>query len=106
MALTHERAKEVAEHCESLCNEAKALHYRILEFLGSNSNLSIDWAAGSKPNYINEDAGGNLDGLKFSRQQVANAIGSLDQVRALLANNTVTQGDHLGNINQLAKSDV
>jgi len=106
MALTHQRAKEVAEHCEALCNESKALHYRILEFLTSNSNLAIDWAAEAKPAYINEDADGNLDGLRYTRQQVSNAIGSLDQMRAVLANNAVTQGDHLGNINQIAKSDA
>ena len=106
MALTHQRAKEVAEHCEALCNEAKALHYRILEFLASNSNLSVDWSAVTKPAYLNEDASGNLDGLKYTRTQIANAINSLDQLRATMANNAVTQGDHLGNINQIAKSDA
>ena len=106
MALTHQRAKEVAEHAEAICNEAKALHYRVLEFLATNSNLSIDWAAESKPAYINEDSSGNLDGLHFSRSQLANVIGSLDQLRKCLANEAVTQGDHLGNINQIAKSDA
>ena len=106
MALSHQRVLEVANHCETICNEAKALHYRVTEFLTTNSNLSIDWAAGTKPAYINEDVSGNLDGQKFTRQQIANVVGSLNNLRALLANEAVTQGDHLGNINQIAKSDA
>lgn len=73
----------------------------ILEF---NSDKSIDWAAGQTPAYIPEDAAGNIDGLTFSRTQVANAIGSLDQFRRLLTNLSVTQGDHLGNLNLVGEA--
>lgn len=106
MALTHARAKEVAEHGAAIANEAKRLYYRLTEFLTMNSNQAIDWAGNPKPSFLNESAEGNLDGLHFTRQQLSNLIGSLDQLRKVFANEAVTQGDHLGNINQVADSDA
>jgi hypothetical protein len=60
------------------------------------------------PDYITEEAAGsagpgNLSGRTFTRANVSNAIGSLDNLRKLLTNQAATQGDHLGNLNQLAK---
>lgn len=52
--------------------------------------------------YFALEANGNLSGRTFAPQQVSNVIGSLTQVRNLLNNLAATQGDHLGNINQLA----
>lgn len=105
MALTHTRVSEVASHATSLAVRLKALHYDLKEFLDTNSDLAIDWSAGSLPAYINEDVDGNLDGHAFTRSQVANVINSFDQVRKTLDNEAVSQGDHLGNVNQLAASD-
>lgn len=102
MAMTHTRAAEVAELLQALCTEAKRLHNRVVDALEQNSDLSIDWAGDPKPAYLNEDSDGNLDGFSFTRANVANAIGSLDQFRRLLTNQSLSQGDHLGNVNQLA----
>jgi hypothetical protein len=99
MALTHTRAKEVAEHAVAVSNETKVLLYRIAEFLTMNSNQSIDWGAVSKPAYLNEDVAGNIDGTGFTRQQLSNAIGSLDTIKSTL-------DAAIGNLNQLAKSDA
>ena len=98
MALTHTRAKEVAEHAVAVSNETKVLLYRITEFLTMNSNQSIDWG-GTKPAYLNEDVDGNIDGLGFTRAQLSNAIGSLDTLKTAM-------DAAIGNLNQLAKSDA
>jgi hypothetical protein len=100
VALTHTRAKEVAEQIKSVCNQAKELSREINDILTFNSNQAIDWGAVSKPAYLNEDAAGNLDGLGFTRAQVSNAVGSLDALKTAFA------GGHLGNINQLADADA
>lgn len=102
MALTHSRVTEAATRCKELADKLKATLAEVEEFIDTNSDLSIDWAAGSTPSYINEDADGNLDGLGFTRQQVANAVGSFDNIRKVFRNEAATQGDHLGNLNHLA----
>lgn len=55
------------------------------------------------PDYMLLEANGNLKDRSYSPQAVSNAIGSLDWIRKLLTNQTMTgsQGDHLGNLNQL-----
>ena len=56
------------------------------------------------PDYFDLEANGNLSGRTFSPANVSNAVGSLDQIRRALTNLSVTQGDHLGNLNQLARA--
>jgi hypothetical protein len=90
MALTHAKAKEEAVALQLLCEQVRQLQSTIASALTHNSNQAIDWAAQSKPAYLDEDAAGNLNG-------------SLDQVNKLLTNAAVSQGDHLGNLNQLAR---
>lgn len=106
MALQHDRVVEVADAAAELADELAKLHARVVRFLAFNSHQAIDWAAGSTPAYITEEANGNISGRTFTRQQVANIIGTLDQMRKLLANEDVSaaRGDHLGNLNQLAKA--
>ena len=105
MALTVARSKEEAEAIASLANEMSSMLARIHQVLEHNSDLAIDWAAGSTPTYISEDAAGNITGTNYSRQQVANVVGSLDWVRKLMTNQTMTgsQGDHAGNMSLLAR---
>jgi hypothetical protein len=59
-----------------------------------------------QPEYFDQEPNGNLGGKVFSRQDIANAIGSLDWVRKLLTNQVMTgsQGDHLGNLNKLSRA--
>lgn len=106
MSLTHQRVIEVANQVKSLSEEAKKLYLDCVELLETNSDLSIDWAGDPKPSYINEDADGNLDGFRFTRGNVANLIGSIDNIRKLFEAQAVTQGDHLGNINQVSNANV
>lgn len=106
MALTFSRVTEVCEHVKSACDDAKALHYKLKELLDTNSDLSIDWGGDPKPDYINEDVDGNVDGFKFTRAEISNVINSLDQLRKTLDNEAVSQGDHLGNINKIADSSA
>ncbi len=103
MALQYDRVKETAEAAAELSNQLAALQARVARFLTYNSNQAIDWAAGSKPGYIDEEANGNLSGKSYTRQAVANAIGALDQINRHLLNQTVTQGDYIGVLNQLAR---
>lgn len=107
MALTHQRALEIAKFGKALADDTKSLLWQIEEFLQANSAAAVDWAAATKPAYINEDSNGNLDGLAFTRAHMANAIGSLDNLRKLLRNADLSgaQGDHLGNLCQLADAD-
>lgn len=60
------------------------------------------------PAYITEDAEGNLSGFNFSRAALSNVIGSLDWDRKLMENESMagSQGDHLGNINQLGDASI
>lgn len=106
MALTHNKVLEVADECLDVCDQLKAAYQRAKLFLETNSDLAIDWAGDPKPSYINEDSAGNVDGRGFTRAQVANVIGSIDNFRKLMENATVTQGDHLGNVNQVATVKV
>lgn len=55
------------------------------------------------PAHINLEANGNLSGRLYTPSEVSNVIGSLDQFRNLLLNQAVSQGDHLGNLNKLAR---
>lgn len=108
MALQFDRVLTEADALADLCNRAATLYADIQQVLTHNSNLAIDWSAGSTPAYITEVASGvgagNIQGRAFTRQDVSNAIGSLDWIRKLLANQVMTgsQGDHLGNLNKLA----
>lgn len=105
MALQYDRVSATAEAIADVSNQAATLLALINQLLEFNSDQAIDWGAGSKPAYINEEANGNLQGKQFSRQEVSNAIGSLDWVRKLLTNQSMTgsQGDHLGNLNKLVR---
>lgn len=103
MAQTHAATVlPLAQEAKAIADQWKALHFRVVKFIETNSDASIDWANGTKPEVINEDVNGNLDGVSFSRTQLANFIGSVDNLRKVAANEAVTTGDHLGNVNQLA----
>lgn len=106
MALTHERCSEVATQAKRIAESLKQAFLDATELLETNSDLAIDWAAGATPAYLNEDANGNLDGFRFTRQNMANLIGSIDNFKKLLTSQAVSQGDHLGNINLVANADV
>jgi hypothetical protein len=106
MANTHVRAKEVGDAAVELSNRMKGLLKDVHGLLQHNTALAIDWANETKPAFLNEDADGNLDGLHFTRQEMANALFSLSQFHALLTNQAVSQGDYLGNLEKLAKADA
>lgn len=103
MALVFLRVLETAQTARALADQLAALHAKIHTFLEFNSDQAIDWGAGSTPAYITEDADGNIEGVRFSRQDVANVIGSFDQLRRLLTSQSVSTGDHLGNLNKLSQ---
>jgi hypothetical protein len=85
------------------------------QFAASKGGAAIDLtSAGTgthtlapQPEYFDQESNGNLGGKVFSRQDIANAIGSLDWIRKLLTNQVMTgsQGDHLGNLNKLARAE-
>lgn len=107
MALQYDRVREVGDEFVTLSARVVNDLADIQRLLELNSDLAIDWGAGATPAYISEEASGpgagNLSGRTFSRQDVSNAIGSLDWIRKLLTNQSMTgsQGDHLGNLNKL-----
>lgn len=105
MALEYTAVQREATAIEDVSNQLASLLATIDQLLEHNSDLAIDWGAGSTPAYISEAANGNLQGKTYTRQEVSNAIGSLDWVRKLFTNQVMTgsQGDHLGNINKLTR---
>lgn len=103
MSLTFERVLETADTATVLANEAGALLAKIDRFLAYNSDQAIDWNGDPLPSYITEDADGNLNGRRFSRADVSNVVFSLEQISKVLTNQTITQGDHLGNLNKLSQ---
>jgi len=106
MANTDAKAKREAEAIMGVCNEAVSILTRIKQVIEHNSDLSFDWANGdltSGGTAMSVDAAGNLTDLLFAPADVSNAIGSLDNIRKAFENEAVTQGDHLGNLNKLAR---
>jgi hypothetical protein len=97
MALTHAKATTEAEALGFLAEDFLDVYDNLVGLLAHNSGLSIDWGAATKPDYLEEDASGNLAGLPITRQQVANAIGSLAAIQTLMGNG------HLGNLNLVAR---
>lgn len=105
MTLEYTRVSSTASAVEDVANQMASLLATINQLLEFNSDQSIDWGAGATPAYITEQANGNLQGKTYARQDVSNAIGSLDWIRKLLTNQSMTgsQGDHLGNLNKLCR---
>ena len=103
MAITSDVTLREAQAVAKAAELAIATLGVLESLLTHNSNLSIDWAAAVTPDSISEDEAGNITGTLFSRQEVANAIGSLDQIQRLLNNESVSQGDHLGNLSKLSR---
>ena len=103
MALTYDRVKLEADQMLELADEVRAVLSHLQQFLTYNTSQAIDWGAGTTPAYIEEDANGNLSGYQFTRQEVSNAIGSLDALRKLLVGEDISAltGNHLGNFNKI-----
>lgn len=99
MANSAARTVATAVRVSAVAEKLVDLLAEVNDILEYNSDQAIDWAAGSLPAYIPEDADGNIDGLQFSRTAVANAIGSLNEFKDFMTNGAVSQGDHLGNLN-------
>lgn len=113
MALQNSRVQETAAAVADVSNQMASLLATINQCLEYNSDQAIDWASGSTPEYITEEQNGNLQGKAYSRQDVANAIGSLALIRGVLQNQNLSNlngswpdvqlGDHLGNLNKLTR---
>ena len=105
MALQFSTVLAEANAFEEVINQAVVLESLINQLLEHNSDLAIDWTAGSTPAYISEEANGNILGKNYTRQQVGTAVSSLDWIRKLLTNQSMTgsQGDHIGVLNVIAK---
>lgn len=104
MALTYDRVKLEVDAFLEMCDRTNHFLNDIQRLLQHNSHQAIDWNAVTKPTYIEQDVNGNLSGYQFTRQNIGNAIGSLDAIVKLLTNQSLAglQGDHIGNINQIA----
>ena len=103
MAIDREMAEKEANAVRMICEEVVTLYHRINQLLEDNSDKSIGWNGDPKPAYFEEQANGNLYSMPFTRAQVSNCIGSLDQIRKVLTNQATSVGDHLGNINVVAR---
>lgn len=101
--LSTEISKQEAIAIEGVCTDLAVVLAKIDVILEHASDLNIVWTDDPLPAYIDEDADGNINGVRFSRTDVSNAIGSLMQFRNCATNQAVSQGDHLGNINKLAR---
>ena len=99
MAMSHAKATVEALAVQRAAEQVCIAYDMIVALLAHNSSQAIDWGGDPAPVYLQEDAG-NLAGLHFSRQQVANAIGSFDAFRVFM---TANGNAHLGNINLVAR---
>lgn len=103
MAVTHARASEIADGFASLSRDFLALMDKAEALLAFNSAHSIDWGAIQKPAFLVDDPETaeedepNLQGQKFGRKQLANAIGTFAAFSTLL-----NQG-HRGNLELVSK---
>ena len=97
MALDFNRVLATANGVEDICNQMVVLRTMMAQLITFNSNQAINWGAQSTPEYITESANGNIQGKSYSRQEVSNAIGSINTVL------TAFDTDHLGNLNHLAR---
>lgn len=102
MPLATQRVIETAQLASDLARDQAKLASRIDAFLKYNSHQAIDWAAAVKPDYLPQDAKGNIDGLTFDAQSAADAIFALQQVSNVLNNVEITPGNHLGTLNKIA----
>lgn len=90
MALTHARASEIADKIAKLSGQVLSIVEEVDAVLAWNSAHAIDWGAAQKPGFLTDDpdtsgdAQPNLQGQKFSRQQLSNAIGSLAALSAAM----------------------
>ena len=77
----------------------------IRDFVEFNSDQAIDWAGDPTPSYISldADASGNLEGRNYTPGAVANLIGSFSAIQTLVTAGTPSTGDHLGNLNVIAR---
>ena len=103
MALSFNRISVTADAVADVCNQLATLLATVDQLLEFNSDQNIGWTDDPLPGYITEDGDGNITGKQFARGDVSNALGSLTQFRNLMTNQAVSQGDHLGNVNKLAK---
>jgi hypothetical protein len=100
-ALTDSRVIQTAQEARDISTDIVTLHTRAKAFLSYNSSQSIDW--GNLPNGEDGiDADGNVEGEDFSKGEVSNAIGSIQEFVDLCDNGTLTQANHLGNLHKLA----
>ena len=97
MALNQTRVLVTADALAQIASETTELMTRLRKVVAYNSHQAIDWAAGDTPAYIGEDEDGNIAGRSYSRQQVANAVGSLAMLSDALSD------AHLGNLNQIGR---
>lgn len=102
MAVAYDRASDVVREQSEIAKQMQLLLLRVQNFIHINQTTNVDWGATPAPSVLVEDANGNLEGFQFSRQDVANGVFSMLQYVNLMTNQTVTQGDHLGNLDKLA----
>lgn len=107
MPLNAARVNEVADAAQRIAERLLDVFADVDDFLEFQSDQAIGWTDDPRPAYISVDPGGsgNLEGRNFSPANVANLIGSLAAVRTLLTGGSLTglQGDHLGNLNVVAR---
>jgi hypothetical protein len=99
MAQSDARSVDTARQGAALAERVVDLYKDIYDFLEFNSDQAIDWNGNPVPAYIPVDADGNIDGRQFPPTAMGNVVGTFAQIRNLLTNQTVTEGDHLGNLN-------
>jgi hypothetical protein len=97
MALTMPTVVAEAEAVSLMAERLMAAFVLMDDLLAHNSGLALDWGAATKPAVITEDAAGNIAGTFWSRQEIANAIGTLAALQTLL-----DQG-HRGNLNLVSR---
>jgi hypothetical protein len=98
VALTSAKVSIEAEAAQAVAERFLTVYESIVSLINHSNDQQIDWAAATKPAYIEEDpASGNIAGLMYTRQQVGLAFDTLVAIRQTM---TAT---NLKNLNMIAR---
>jgi hypothetical protein len=108
--LTRSQVDEMAKEWATLARSALKLRSAIADAVKKNEALSVPWTgwtlptdevpepANPKPDCIQLDALGNIQGMHGTPSDYANLIYSLQQIQAVLDGGVPAQGNHGGNL--------
>lgn len=105
--LTSTTSVQEAQAIASAAEQMLAAYNKVKEVLKHNSDLSHDWTNVTCPSYIIEDeVGGNMTSLNYTRIDIGNTVYTLDEFRKLMENLAAATDNHIGNLNSVSRPSI